>query len=333
MQSEGRRAFLRGRRPASTPWEQFYSRLRTVAAGEVTLLETASDRPAARLLVQRPADVHHALRLCREHGVCLALDGVPSTASQPGPVLWLRPGRDLSACRRLEPTSNRWFVQPGCLLGELEAAGLTAFAEMPAHLTVAAWLADRSLCNWATGSTASSGLVHASALLGDGVSVSLGAFGTENRKALDNLRLQKLIPSLFSLASGCDGNTCAERATWPARYRLDALLPARQDTLNLSHLLLGHGGDLAWVEWVVIDADLADPAAGANVPLELPGVEAELFEDDSDYGDGYSMGGGDLGGSGPCEQVNLIRAAQEIDAGVKALFDPEGVFPHPGQLL
>ena len=326
MQSEGRRAFLKGRRPPSTPWDRFCHQLRNIVAGELKVLDTTSENNAARLLVKQPSDVHHALRLCREFGVCMALDGVPGTAPHPGSVLWVQVGPDVGVCRRLEPGSSRWFVQPGCLLGQLEAAGLSAFADMPAHLTVAAWLADRSQCNWSTGHTAASGIVHASALLADGTSVSLGAFGTDNRKALDNLRLQTLIPALFQLSSGADAQACMERSWWPARYRLDALTPAPGNTLNLAHLLLGHGGDLAWIEWVVIDENLADPAAGAHGLLELPGVD--LFDDaDTGYGDARD------GGCGPCEQVNLARAAQELDAAVKALFDPDGVLPHPGQLL
>ncbi len=328
MQSEGRRSFLMGRRAPSGPWDHFYSRLRSVAAGDLTMLDTAPDRKAARLVLKQPADAHHARRLCAEYGVCMALEGVPGTASHAGPVLWVRPGRELAACRRLEPGSSRWFVQPGCLIGELEAAGLAAFAELPAHLSVAAWLADRNLCNWATGRTAASGVVHASALLADGTSVNLGAFSEDNRKALDNLRLQTLIPALFSLAAGPDGNACVERSAWPARYRLDALLPAPGAVLNLAHLLLGHGGDLAWVEWVVIDETLSNPAAGAAFPPELP------WADMTDYGDvGQGSGWGYEGGSGPCEEVNLARAAQEVDAAMKALFAPEGVYPHPGQLL
>jgi len=326
MESEGRRSFLMGRRPPSTPWDQFCRRLRHTVAGELTILDAPDDGQAARLLLKKPTDAHLVLRFCREFAVCMALDGVPSTAPQHGQVLWLKPGRELAACRPLEPGSSRWFVQPGCLLGELEAAGLNCFADMPAHLTVAAWFADRANCNWATGNTVASGIVHASALLADGNTVSLGAFGQENRKALDNLRLQVLIPALFRLASSPDGQTCLERASWPARYRLDALMPTRQEDLNLAHLLLGHGGDLAWVEWLVIDASLADPSAGAQGWLELPGSHLDC-EEDAGYGSLTD------GGTGPCEDVNLARAAQELDAAVKTLLDPEGVLPHPGQLL
>jgi len=322
MQSEGRRSFLMGRRPPSSPWEQFCARLRRAASGELTVLDAGSGHQVARLVLRQPADIHHARRLCREYGVCMVLEGVPEPASQPGPVLQLRLGRELATCQRLDPGGSRWFVQPGCLLGELEAEGLACFADLPPYMTVAAWLADRRQCNWPSGATAASGIVHASALLSDGVSVNLGAFSADNRKPLDSLRLQKLIPALFSLASGGDAGICGEHRAWPARYRLDALLPAPGNTLNLAHLLLGHGGDLAWVEWVVIDEALADPAAGAELLLELPG--AELPED-------VGGGRGGEGGSGPCDAVNAARAAQEIDAAMKALFDPDGLFPHPGQ--
>src|SRR5690554_6047026 len=111
MESEGRRAFLRGRRPPASPWEHFCSRLRGLVAGTLTPLNAGPDSQAARLLVEKPADVHHARRLCVEFGVCMALDGLPGAAPQHGPVLWLRPGREIAACRRLEPTGSRWFVQ------------------------------------------------------------------------------------------------------------------------------------------------------------------------------------------------------------------------------
>src|SRR3546814_19171830 len=80
----------------------------------------------------------------------------------------------MSRCERLEAGSTKWFVQPGCLLGELEAAGFSQFADLPCHITVAAWLADRRLCDWDTGATGYSGLVHASVLLADGTLASLG---------------------------------------------------------------------------------------------------------------------------------------------------------------
>ena len=37
---------------------------------------------------------------------------------------------------------------------------------------------------------------------------------------------------------------CRQEPHWAARYRLDALMPQPGRIVNLSHLLLGHGGDL-----------------------------------------------------------------------------------------
>ena len=335
MDSRGRRAFLMGRRPPGSPWEEFCGRLRRLSGASLSELSSEEGHQSARLVVQEPAAAHLALQACRQFKVTFALDGVADKAEPVGPVLWVRPGAEMSAFKRMEPGSRLWFVQPGCLLGELEAEGFTAFADLPAYISVAAWLADRRLCNWASGRTAQSGLMHASAMLADGISVTLGAFGPNNRKALDHLRLQTLVPKLFNLSSSPEGRACAERSNWPARYRLDALTPSCGVELNLSHLLLGHGGDLAWVEWVVLDESACDPGAGTAVPLDLPGVAAGEAADDRRSGAGHHRDGRvpaeDLGGSGPCEAVNLVRAAQDLDAAVKHAFDPDGVFPYPGQ--
>src|SRR5690606_3260300 len=131
--------------------------------------------------------------------------------------------------------------------------GFSQFADLPCHITVAAWLADRTLCDWDTGETGCSGLVHASVLLADGTLASLGPFGEQNTKPLEGARLQNLVSSLFQVAAGSEAQACRHEPRWPARYRLDALFPVVGQTINLSHLLLGHGGDLGWVEWVVLD--------------------------------------------------------------------------------
>src|SRR5690606_13696557 len=115
----------------------------------------------------------------------------------------------------------KWFVQPGCLLGELEAAGFSQFADLPCHITVAAWLADRRLCDWETGATADSGLVHASVMLADGTMANLGPFGVNNKKPLEGARLQKLVAALFQVATGPEARVCRNGSRWPAHYRLD----------------------------------------------------------------------------------------------------------------
>ncbi|KAA0890234.1 hypothetical protein [Pusillimonas sp. ANT_WB101] len=307
MQSTSRRAFLTGRRLAQTPWQAFCQSMRSI---EGTFFEfDMPDGPgAARLVPAHASGVHQARLLCEKHGVVLALDDVQHAARlDDHPVLWVDPGRSLARCEPLEPGSKLWFVQPGCLLGELETAGFTQFADLPCHITVASWLADRVLCDWPVGQTHRSGLVHAAVMLSDGQTVNLGPFGENNRKPLEGARLQQLVPALFRLAAGEHVVSCRAAQRWPGRYRVDALLPVDGQTINLAHLLLGHGGDLGWVEWLVLDQQLLQP-------------EPELL-----YAERYS--------SSRAVRDGLAGAAGDLDAGVKGLFDPEQRFPHPGQDL
>ncbi|MGB6241545.1 MAG: hypothetical protein WBF69_03575 [Castellaniella sp.] len=298
MQSSSRRAFLVGRRTEQSPWESFLARLRRVAQGQVYDFTTSAG--SARLVPGHMQDVYHARALCREYGITMALDGVPCACSlDDSPVLWLEPGSAMSRCERLGPDDPRWFVQPGCLIGDLESAGLPQFRDQPPHLTVAAWLADRRSCDWSIGQTADSGLTHALVLLADGTHANLGAFGVDNRKPLDNMRVQGMIPRLFELNADLRD---AKGPYWDARYRLDALSPAQGQTINLSHLLLGHGGELGWVEWLVFDERQGAPA---DRPYE------------SRYGNRPGPG----------------AAQRAADRAVRALFDPDGLFPSQGQDL
>jgi len=299
MQSPSRRAFLAGRRVERSPWESFLARLRRSAQGQV--YEFATPTGSARLVPGHMKDVYQARALCHEYGVTLALDGIPSSAPREEPVLWVEPGSAMCRHERLGADDPRWFVQPGCLVGELESAGLPQFRDQPPHLTVAAWLADRRGCDWDRGRTADSGLVHALVLLADGTQANLGAFGVDNRKPLDNLRVQAMIPRLFELNAGLPAPDAGDGGrTWDARYRLDALSPEAGGTVNLSHLLLGHGGELGWVEWLVFDERSGRPA---DRPYE------------SRYGIRPS-GGEDW---------------QAADAAMRTLFDPDGLFPGRGQ--
>ena len=300
MPSSSRRAFLMGRRTEQSPWESFLSRLRRAAQG--TVYDFSTEVGSARLVAEHMQDIYQARALCVEHGVVLALDGVPSAARlDDAPVLWVEPGVGMARCERLGPDDPRWFVQPGCLIGELEQAGLPQFRDQPPHLTVAAWLADRRSADWDFGHTAASGLVHALVLLADGTQANLGAFGVDNRKPLDNLRVQGMIPRLFELSSSAAAARLHADGMWQGRYRLDALQPASGGTVNLSHLLLGHGGELGWVEWLVFDERLGH---AAERPYEQrygrrPGPDAETVD--------------------------------VTDGAMRALFDPDGVFPDLGQ--
>lgn len=299
MQSPSRRAFLVGRRPERSPWETFLMRLRRAAQGAVH--EFSTEAGSARLVPGHMQDVYHARSLCAEYGVTLALDGMPSSERlDESPVLWVEPGVAMSRCERLGPDDSRWFVQPGCMIGTLEQAGLPQFRDQPPHLTVAAWLADRQGCDWDCGDTAASGLVHALVLLADGTQANLGAFGVDNHKPLDNARVQGMIPRLFELASAPAADRLRADGLWNGRYRLDALRPASGATINLAHLLLGHGGALGWVEWLVFD--------------ERDGRPAER-----DYERRYGT------------RPGIDAADEETDLAVRALFDPDGVFPERGQ--
>lgn len=306
MQLSSRRAFLRGRRLAQTPWEQFCQRLRRTVSGEFIEFQIDGTANSGRITVQDTTDIHHIRALCREYGIVLALDGLSvPTRYKDQSVIRVRPGKGLSRFSRLDEGSNRWFVQPGCTMGELSTAGLEQLSHLPPQMTVAVWLADRTLSDYAIGRTSRSGLEHVSLLLGDGQSVHLGPFSVNNTKPLDGLRLQQLVPALFRLAVGDDAKTCLNTDFWPARYRLDALMPVSGAVQNLAHLCLGHGGDLGWIEWLVLDADTLDLSA--------------------DQAGGFS--------TGRVEQAGKGNAATMLDWEIKALFDPDRVFPDYGQDL
>lgn len=304
MHSPSRRAFLRGRTLPKSPWGQFCQRLRRTVAGEFIEFQGEDSAGSGRLTAQQATDIHHVRALCDEYGVVLGLDGLsmPSRHSEQ-PTLWVRPGKGLAGFRRLDEAGNKWFAQPGCTLGELGTAGLQQLNHLPPHMTVAAWLADRTVSDYAIGQTSRSGLEHASLMLGDGEVVTLGPFATQNTRPLDGLRLQQLVPALFRLASGTEARLCLDADFWPSRYRLDALMSIDGASQNLAHLVLGHGGDLGWLEWVVIDADRMDLSPGHDVFFSTDQVEQ--------------------GGWGD--------AATTVDWEVKALFDPHRLFPDFGQ--
>lgn len=306
MESASRRAFFMGRRAVRSAWGQFSQRLHRVVEGSFHDDGEYEGCGRGRLVCGAPADIRHARALCSEYGVVLVLDGLDFPAFPVGQsVLRVDPGRTMVQCQPMPDASHLWFVQPGCLVGELQQAGLRQFDDFPSYLSVAACVADRTLMNWPVGCTWRSGLMLASVVLADGSTGVLGAFGHDNRKPLDNLTLQQLVPGLFRLAADAPARECARSEFWPGRYRLDALMPAAGRGVNLSHLLLGHGGDLAWVDWMVFEA-VSEPQA----PPVLKGW-------------GQQAG----------EPGDLWYTAQGIDLQVKGLFDPCGIFPHPGQDL
>lgn len=305
MPSLSRRAFFTGRRITNDPWENFCQRMRRLVQGSFFNEGRVDGFGHARLCVKTPADAHHALMLCNEYKVVFMLDGLEEEAPQPGaPVLWVDPSIYLKTCQPVPETDDKWFVQPGCFVAELKQAGLKQFDAFPDYLTVAALIADRIHMNLPTGELGQMGLSHAGVLLADETKAVLGPFGVAQRQPLDTLTLQQLVPSLFSFATGESAKLCADVTHWPGRYRLDAFMPVNEHDVNLSHLLLGHGGDLCWAEWFVFRA-----MPKAVEPLPFRGPASSAFDD------------------------AVVYAAQDIDLHIKNQFDPCGIFPHPGQAL
>ena len=117
-------------------------------------------------------------------------------------------------------------------------------------MTLAEWLAAPA--PWPAGQCAASGVLSVEVMLADGIEECLGPFGEADVQPLRSATVQSLVPELFKLASGGDAFATHDGHHWLGRYRLDALKPEAPATVNLAHLLLGHGGTLAWVQSVTL---------------------------------------------------------------------------------
>lgn len=304
MHSPSRRAFLRGRRPATTSWEQFCQRLQAFSSGKLVTFDVPDGLGLARLTVEQAGEVPRILSLCNEFGVVLSLDGVTMPARDTEhPTLRLRPSKSLAQFDQLDDHSGLWFVQPGCTLRELAEAGMSAFSTLPGSTTVAAWLADRTLVDYLPGQTALSGVEHLQLLLPDGEALTLGPFGHDNARPLESQRARQLVSSLFRLTSDATARSWLEHEFWPLRYRLDALMPVQNASVNLAHLVLGHGGDLGWVQWVVLNPDKLDANQGITSRYSADLIDFEPWVD----------------------------SVNELDRNIKALFDPQSVLSVYGQ--
>ena len=199
---------------------------------------------------------------------------------------------NLSGLARLAGDTPRWRAQPGVPLAVLAQAGLRQFDGLPGAMTLAEWLAAPAA--WPA-DAARSPVLAADVVLADGVEETLGPFGESDERSLRSATLQRLVPALFQLSTGPDAAACAVGGAWAGRYRLDALRPQAPATVNLAHLLLGHGGTLAWVQEVLLTR------AG---------------------------GRGEGGGEAPSLDGAAREAGRRLDARIKALFDPDGRFPY-----
>lgn len=314
----GRRAFFLPGRVLRDPWAQFCQRLTRVVAGRVedeTSGAADSRLPRARLLAARPADIHHARALCAELGVVMADAHAGLTGNDPRPWLWIDASR-LDQQGELDPALGLISLDTGCRVGALHAAlagtgwRASGLGDADPHLTLGHWLATADA--WLPGDCAASGVHAVDVLLADGSSEQLGSFGHAATRPLGPT-VRALVSGLFETAASPALAAMRAEARWPARYRLDALLPNTLDGAtpipNLAHLLLGARASLAWVERIHLR--LQRDAALALSPAAMREAAPDA-----------------MAAAHPGRSV-VHAALQHIDVYVKSRFDPHAHFPSP----
>lgn len=293
MQNPSRRAFLGGKTPQLPPWEQFLLELKRKTQGSVSALEGGSAQALCTVAVS--TDVYHARQLCQTFGVKLYVGrGQELSEDVFEPVLWL----DVAALNQLMPVhedKKQWFMQAGVTVAQLREVGFAIPSEVPASMWVIEWLGCKQYQSYALEHLEHSGIVHASLLMADGSLSSLGLFGVKNTKPLNTPTLRAVVPQLFQLANTSLVEELLSLPQWPAQYRLD-IFNAANSSLNLAHLLLGAKQDLGVLDWVVLDQTQWQAAPFGLELVELP-IEQQV-------------------------------SAQELDAAVKTLFDPELLFAY-----
>ncbi len=291
-----RRSFLLGRRTPPSAWGQFCARLSRTCTGQVRWHDE-SGRHEAWLLPAREEDVLHALALCRQYRVQLMLDGCPPTGLSSGPVpprLWVEGGAAWAKISQTEDETDLLRADGGCSLKLLQELGVPALRDANPAWNVAQWLASADAALWPPGMGHYSGIERISLILADGTHAVLGPFGADAKTPLRSLTVQKMIPRLFELASSPQAVSFAQAKTWPLRFRLDALIPAKANDINLAWLLAGHGAMLGWVQAVWFSR-------------KSPGPPVDYFRADSEATD--------------------AAESRYLSQQLKLSFDPEGVFP------
>jgi hypothetical protein len=302
----GRRAFFLPGRVLRDPWAQFCRRLTRVVAGRVED-ETQGGVQRARLLAARPADVHHARALCAELGVVMADAQAGVAGEDARPRLWIDAAR-LDQPGSFDTTLGLISLDAGCRVDALHAAlrgsgwRANGLADADPTQTLGHWLATAD--GWLPGACAASGVHAVDVLLADGTSEQLGSFGHTATRPLGPT-LRALVSGLFETAASPELTAMRAQPRWPARYRLDALLPATPEgetpIPNLAHLLLGSRGSLAWVERIHLRLQRDD-----EMPVKASHDATRITQPD---------------------QAMALAAVQHVDACVKCRFDPDTRFP------
>lgn len=293
MQNPSRRAFLGGRAPELSNWDQFLLQVARKVQGRLQTLEQTNEQ--AVLSVAVITDLHHVRQLCHAFGIRLCLLGVSGhTEDSVGAILWL----DVAALNQLMPVNedrSHWFMQAGVSMAQLKEVGFSSLVDLPDDLLVAQWLAEPAYQSYALAELKHSGVLHASLLMADGSASSLGAFATENTKPLNTPFLRKIVPQLFQLVNAEGVRVALDLFPSQQRYRWDIFHQQHVD-LNLAHLLLGHQGDLGILEWLVLDQSIHQKPSRSALQ-------------DS-------------------ESTALTLQVQELDLAVKQLFDPDYLFSY-----
>ena len=270
-----RRSFLFGRSlQDDDPWLRFLARLRRSCEGKVSLLVRDS-APLARLEPARLEDVLHALSLCRDYGVCLALEGVPVPyADTQRPMLQVEAGR---AWGSLTPLGGGlWRVQAGCPIEVMRAAGLALAPVAKSVRDAAQWISMLDV-HPQVGHLAQYGVESVECLYPDGSIEVLGLFGVHDSQPLRSIAAQRCVPALFQLTMHPLVEQISAQVqagltpVWPLAFRLDGLMTLPDSDVNLAHLLLGHRGCLGWVVALHMRADECGLAAAPQSQESEPG--------------------------------------------------------------
>jgi hypothetical protein len=263
-----RRSFLFGRQATMhDDWSKFVVTLRRVCMGKVKLVSELQ----AHLNPTTLDDVIQARRLCHEHGVVLALDGLMLSASdQSKAVLWVQAG---SAWGSLIPLGDTglWRVDAGCPMLGMQAAGLLQAHPSPSVTNLAQWFASSYRGTLLNETGLGQTLVSIDWLLPDGTIEVFGAFGAGDAQPLGSLAAQKLVPKLFELSLCPEVQAALAKPHWPFGFHLDALADVQH--VNLAHFFIGHAGALGWL----VAATFSKP----DIPLDIPPAISSTQSDDA----------------------------------------------------